>query len=375
MDFHIPRNTLLAGIRKTLGIVEKKTTQPILNNVLLRIKENRLTIIATDVETTLVANYGAEVLSGGEITVSAKKLYEMIREIPEGIVHVKRNEGNTLIVSCQKAVYRISGIPAEEFPSIGEENSELSLCPLEKGILLDLIGKSFFAISQDETRPNLTGAFLEAEESGGGSSILRMVATDGHRLAVVDSVPTGQKVSCLPKGVIIPRKGLLEIKRLLEEDNTGDVFFGIDGGLCVIKSGENVLKVSLIDAEFPNYRRVIPQEKGINVSVEKEKILHALKRINVISSEGYGGVVVNIKENLMVLTFQDSEVGDASDEIEIKYTGEEIIKSYNINYFLAAVEVIDDQQVNFEIGIDSKPSVVRGSGNDRYMCIIMPLKE
>ena len=375
MDFHIPRNTLLAGIRKTLGIVEKKTTQPILNNVLLRIKENRLTIIATDVETTLVANYGAEVLSGGEITVSAKKLYEMIREIPEGIVHVKRNEGNTLIVSCQKAVYRISGIPAEEFPSIGEENSELSLCPLEKGILLDLIGKSFFAISQDETRPNLTGAFLEAEESGGGSSILRMVATDGHRLAVVDSVPTGQKVSCLPKGVIIPRKGLLEIKRLLEEDNTGDVFFGIDGGLCVIKSGEDVLKVSLIDAEFPNYRRVIPQEKGINVSVEKEKILHALKRINVISSEGYGGVVVNVKENLMVLTFQDSEVGDASDEIEIKYTGEEIIKSYNINYFLAAVEVIDDQQVNFEIGIDSKPSVVRGSSNDRYMCIIMPLKE
>lgn len=374
MDFYIPRNTLLAGIRKTLGIVEKKTTQPILNNVLLRIRENRLTVIATDVETTLVANYGAEVLSEGEITVSAKKLYEMIREIPEGIVHVKRNEGNTLIISCQKAVYRISGIPAEEFPSIGEENSELSLCPLDKGLLLDLIGKSFFAISQDETRPNLTGAFLEAEEREGESSVLRMVATDGHRLAIVDSVPIGQKFSCLPKGVIIPRKGLLEIKRLLE-DNIGDVFLGIDGGLCVIKSGEDVLKISLIDAEFPNYRRVIPQERGVNVLVEKEKILHALKRINVISSEGYGGVVVNIKDNLMVLTFQDSDVGDAFDEIEIQYTGEEIIKSYNINYFLAAVEVIDDQQVNFEIGIDSKPSVVRSSDNDRYMCIIMPLKE
>lgn len=374
MDFYIPRNTFLAGIRKTLGIVEKKTTQPILNNVLLRIRENRLTVIATDVETTLVANYGAEVLSEGEITVSAKKLYEMIREIPEGIVHVKRNEGNTLIISCQKAVYRISGIPAEEFPSIGEENSELSLCPLDKGLLLDLIDKSFFAISQDETRPNLTGAFLEAEEREGESSVLRMVATDGHRLAIVDSVPLGQKFSCLPKGVIIPRKGLLEIKRLLE-DNIGDVFLGIDGGLCVIKSGEDVLKISLIDAEFPNYHRVIPQERGVNVLVEKEKILHALKRINVISSEGYGGVVVNIKDNLMVLTFQDSDVGDAFDEIEIQYTGEEIIKSYNINYFLAAVEVIDDQQVNFEIGIDSKPSVVRSSDNDRYMCIIMPLKE
>lgn len=373
MDFHIPKNTLLAGIRKTLGIVEKKTTQPILNNVLLRVRDSRLTIIATDVEITLVAHYGAEVLSEGEITVSAKKLFEMIREIPEGIVHVKKNEGNILIISCQKAVYRINGIPAEEFPGIGEEKADLLLCPIDRSVVLDLIAKSFFAISLDETRPNLTGAFLKVKETG-DSSVLRMVATDGHRLAIVDSGPLGAKFAGLTKGVIIPRKGLLEIRRLLE-DNIGEVLLGVEGSLCVVKSMEDILKISLIDAEFPNYIRVIPQEKGVTVSVEKDKMLHALKRINVVSSEGYGGVVVNVKDNLMVLTFQDSDLGEAFDEIEVQYTGEEIVKSYNINYFLAAVEVIDEQHVNFEIGIDNKPSVVRGSGNDRYMCIIMPLKQ
>ncbi len=373
MDFNIPRNTLLTGIRKTLGIVEKKTTQPILNNVLLKAHDNRLTIIATDVEITLVTNYGAEVSMEGEITVSAKKIYEMIREIPEGVVHVQKTSGNYLVISCQKAVYRIGGIPAEEFPSIADTKQDLQLCSVDRNALTELIAKSFFAVSNDETRPNLTGAFLEVEERG-ESSVLKMVATDGHRLAVVESLPLGEKFLGLDKGIIIPRKGLLEIRKLLEE-NLGEVFLGVERGLCVVKSLEDVLKVSLIDAEFPNYRRVIPQEKGIIVSFEKEKILHALKRINVISSEGYGGVVATLKENLMVLSFQDTDVGEAADEIEIEYHGEEVAMSYNVNYFLAAVEVIDEQFVTFEIGKDHKPSIIRGSGNDRYMCIIMPLKQ
>ncbi len=375
MEFHIQRNTLLAGIRKTLGIVEKKTTMPILNNVLLRVRSNKITIIATDIEITLVAHYAAEVLSEGEITVSAKKLYEMMREIPDGLVKVKKNDANLLTISCQKAVYRISGMSAEEFPSVAEDE-ELPLFKLDSKILADLITKSFFATSTDETRPNLTGAYFEVE-SQPNSSILRMVATDGHRLAIVTSTPLekewGQIANLSPKGIIIPRKGLVEIKKLLEE-NIGDIALGVDKNMCVIKSMEVVLKVSLIDAEFPDYHRVIPQEKGIVVTLEKDKILHALKRINVISSEGYGGVVVTLKNNLMELKFKDDDVGEATDEIEIEYSGEEIVVGYNIGYFLNAVEVIDEQNVALEIGVNNKPSVVRGAGNDRYACIVMPLK-
>lgn len=374
MEFNIQRNTLLAGIRKTLGIVEKKTTMPILNNVLLRARSNKITIIATDIEITLVANYVADVLSEGEITVSAKKLYEMMREIPDGLVKVKKNDGNLLTISCQKAVYRISGMSADEFPSVAEDE-DLPLFNLDSKVLTELITKTFFATSLDETRPNLTGAYLEIE-SQPESNILKMVATDGHRLAIVTSTALkegGQILNLSPKGIIIPRKGLVEIKKLLEE-SIGDIALGVERSMCVVKSLEVVLKVSLIDAEFPDYHRVIPQEQGIVVTFEKDKILHALKRINVISSEGYGGVVVTLKNNLMVLTFNDPDVGEATDEIEVEYSGEEMVVGYNIDYFLNAVEVIDEQYVSFEIGINNKPSVVRGAGNDRYTCIVMPLK-
>jgi len=371
MEFHIQRNTLLTGIRKTLGIVEKKTTMPILNNVLLRARGNKITIVATDIEITLVAHYAADVASEGEITVSAKKLYEMIREIPDGLVRVKKNDGNILNITCQKVVYRITGISAEEFPSI-TEYEDLPLFQLDSKVLTELIAKSFFATSTDETRPNLTGAYLEVE-SQAEANILRMVATDGHRLAIVTSTPLGKEFLKLEKGIIIPRKGLVEIRKLLEE-SVGDISLGVERNMCVVKNLEVVLKVSLIDAEFPDYRRVIPQEPGIVVTFEKDKILHALKRINVISSEGYGGVVVTLKNNLMVLTFNDPDVGEATDEMEVGYNGEEMVVGYNIGYFLNAVEVIDEQQVSFEIGVNNKPSIVRGAGNDRYSCIVMPLK-
>src|SRR5574340_953045 len=159
MEFNIQRNTLLAGIRKTLGIVEKKTTMPILNNVLIRAKGKGITIIATDIEMTLVANYEADVLSEGDVTVSAKKLHEMIRETPESIVHVKKNDNNIVTISCEKSVYNINGLSAEEFPSVADDDS--SLFKVDRKIIGDLIAKTFFATSTDDTSVNLTGALLE----------------------------------------------------------------------------------------------------------------------------------------------------------------------------------------------------------------------
>lgn len=372
MNFKIPRSIFLSGIRKTLGIAEKKTTQPILNNILLKVRNNSLSIMATDMEITLISRYDAEVSLEGEITVSAKKLFEMIREIPDGSVNVKKTEGNVLIISCQKALYRIKGISADDYPTIVDESPELDLYPVDRSMVLELIRKTYFAISTDETRQNLTGAFMEVETRE-GDSILKMAATDGHRLAVAESFLPAESKLVMEKGIIIPRKGVLEIKRLLEE-NIGEIFLGFERGLCVVKSSQDILKVSLIEAEFPNYRRVIPQERGITISFEKEIIFHALKRINVISSEGYGGVLVTVQDDHMYLTFNDSELGEASDEIEIEYKGDKISNNYSVAYFLAALEVIDEPSVAFEIGTESRPSVLRGSGNDRYLCIIMPLK-
>lgn len=372
MEFNIQRNILLAGIQKTMGIVEKKTTMPILNNVLIRAEGGKVTIIATDREITLVANYDAEILSDGDVTVSAKKIYEMIREMPESLIHVIKNEANALTISCQKVVYKINGMAADEFPSISDDG-DVPLFMIDGKVLDVLITKTFFAIGTDETRRNLTGGLFEMDAEGG--PLLRMVGTDGHRMAISEAPIEGRDDGSLKldKGVIIPRKGLAEIRKLVEE-NAGSVSLGIYGGMCVVRVPNVVLKVSLIDADFPDYRRVIPKDKGVSVKIDKDRILHALKRVNVVSGEAYGGVIVNLKDNIMILKSNDFSIGEAIDEIDVSYNGDEMTVGYNIGYLLNAVDVVTEKDVVMEIGEEIKPTVVKGDGNDRYVSIVMPLK-
>ncbi|MBU2028110.1 MAG: DNA polymerase III subunit beta [Proteobacteria bacterium] len=371
MEFNVKREIFLTGIQKTLGIVEKKTTMPILSNLLLRAADDRLTIIATDREIGLVADYEAEIIQGGEITLSARKLHEMVREVQGEKIHVVKNERDMVMITCNKAVYRIPGIPADDYPVVAGQE-EIPQCRIKGGILKELIRRTAFAMSTDETRKTLNGVFLETEKSA-ETSMIRMVATDGHRLALM-KIDTGEKDFLdLEKGVIVPRKGIGEIRRLVDEE-IGDMFLGIGKGMLMIKTDHTLLKVSLIDGEYPDYSRVIPVGKGLVVTLEKDKFIHALRRMSVISSERYNGVIITISEGRLVMNSTNPDVGEANDEIDISYSGEERSTGYNVTYLSDAVEVIDEGQVEFEIGAGMKPGVVRSIGNENYFCIVMPLK-
>ena len=371
MEFNVKREIFLTGIQKTLGIVEKKTTMPILSNLLLRAADDRLTVIATDREIGLVADYEAEIIQGGEITLSARKLYEMVREIQGENIHIVKNERDMVMITCNKVVYRIPGIPADDYPVVASQE-EIPKCRIKGGILKELIRKTAFAMSTDETRKTLNGVFLETEKLV-ETSMIRMVATDGHRLALV-KIDTGEKDFLdLEKGVIIPRKGIGEIRRLVDEE-IGDMSLGIGKGTLMIKTDHTLLKVSLIDGEYPDYRRVIPLEKGLVATLEKDKFMHALRRMSVISSERYNGVIITISEGRLVMNSTNPDVGEANDEIDISYSGEERSTGYNVTYLTDAVEVIDEGQVEFEIGAGMKPGVIRAIGNENYFCIVMPLK-
>ncbi|MEK7374834.1 MAG: DNA polymerase III subunit beta [Thermodesulfobacteriota bacterium] len=371
MEFNVKRDIFLTGIQKTLGIVEKKTTMPILSNLLLRAADDRLTIIATDREIGLVADYEAEIIQGGEITLSARKLHEMVREIQGEKIHVVKNERDMVLITCNKAVYRIPGIPADDYPVVAGQE-EIPQCRIKGGILKELIRKTAFAMSTDETRKTLNGVFLETEKSA-ETSMIRMAATDGHRLALM-KIDTGEKDFLdMEKGVIVPRKGIGEIRRLVDEE-IGDMSLGIGKGMLMIKTDHTLLKVSLIDGEYPDYRRVIPVERGLIVNLEKDKFMHALRRMSVISSERYNGVIITISEGRLVMNSTNPDVGEANDEIDISYSGEERSTGYNVTYLADAVEVIDEGQVEFEIGAGMKPGIVRSIGNENYFCIVMPLK-
>jgi DNA polymerase-3 subunit beta len=371
MEFDIKRDVFLGAIQKTLGIVEKKTTMPILSNILIRTEQNRIKVMATDREIGLVADYEAQILNEGDITLSAKKLHEMVREIQGETIHVTKNDRNVVSLICNKAVYKIPGLPAEEYPVVAY-SEEISIYKIKTALIREMIRKTAFAISTDEMRKNLNGVFLETELLGENVGV-RMVATDGHRLSLM-KIDTGVKdFLLLEKGVIIPRKGLAEIRRMME-DTPGEVSIGVSQGMLVIKTDHILLKVSLIDGEYPDYKRVIPSERGILMEVGKDKFLHALRRMSVISSERYNGVIITLANNKIVLNSNNPDVGEANDEIEVDYQGEERSVGYNVTYLVDAVEVIDEEKVELEIGAGMKPAVVRAVGNENYFCIVMPLK-
>jgi DNA polymerase-3 subunit beta len=373
MEFNINKNVFLKGIQKTLGIVEKKTTMPILSNLLIRTYQGRIKIIAADREIGLVADYEAEIIREGDITLSAKKIHEMVREIQGDIIHVSKTEKDVVILTCKKEIYRIPGIPAADYPTV-EDQEGIPMYKIKGTLLGEMIRKTAFAISTDEMRKNLTGVYFETDRVG-ETSFVRMAATDGHRLAVI-KVDVGEEEKdflSMDKGVIIPRKGLSEIRRLVEEES-GDVFIGINKGACTLKTDHTLLRVSLIDGEYPDYKRVIPSERGVVVGVGKNTFLHSLRRMSVISSDRYSGVIISLFNDRMVLNSTNPDVGEANDEIEVSYQGEERSVGYNVTYLIDAIDVIDEEWVDLEIGLAMKPAVIRAVGNENYFCIVMPLK-
>jgi DNA polymerase III subunit beta len=372
MKFSIHRESFLEGIQKTLSIVEKKTTMPILNNVLIKAEKNKITIIATDREIGLVADYDAEILNKGDVTVSARKLYEMIREIGGDTIQFEANESHRVTVTSQKIIYKIPGLPADDFPSVADDRSELNFYKIKGELLERLIHKTSFAMSADEMRKNLNGVFFETIDEGGKNK-LRMIATDGHRLAMANVDTEGIPFLRLEKGIIIPRKGLAEIRRLIE-NAPEEILVGVRQGMCVISTDSTTLRVSLVDADYPDYKRVIPTEKGVLVQFDKDAILHALKRMSVISSERYSGVIIKLENGRMVLESANPDVGEAKDEIEVDYHDKEFSVGYNVRYLIDAIEVIAEKTVIFEIGAGMKPGVIRPAESDEYLCIVMPLK-
>lgn len=371
MEFEIRRDIFCDGIQKTLGIVEKKTTMPILNNILIIAENGRIRIVATDKEIVLIADYEATIIVPGSITISARKIYEMLREIQGNDVHFHVNDQHRVTMTCQKVIYRISGLPADDFPSVFDEIDEGELFKIKGSILYDLIHMSSFAMSVDEMRKNLNGVYLETGTFGEIDGI-RMVATDGHRLAMM-TIPMEKTGVPMEKGIIIPRKGLGEIRKLVE-GTQDDVLFGVRRGMCMIKTQGTVLKVSLIDAEYPDYNRVIPKEKGVVVNFDRETVLRALKRMNVISSERYSGVVLTVTEDKMVLNSTNPDVGEARDEIDVSYREQELVSGFNVKYLIDAIDVMDDERVILELGEGMKPGMIRSANHDNFMCIIMPLK-
>src|SRR3954471_679329 len=289
MEFRIAADELKKALHRAQGIVERKTTMPILANVLVNAGKSGVSVTAFDLDIGIVSEHPAEVMKPGSVTLSAKTLFDIVSNLPEPQLNIKKLPNNHAEITCGSASYRIVGMASEEFPKLPKEENA-PLVKVSGNTLLEMIKKTSFAISSDETRYILNGVFFEPREGGK----VRMVATDGHRLCLIERELPGDFK--LKSGVIVPRKGLYELKRLLEEAPDAECHLGFAENSALFKKPGLTMVMRLIDGQFPEYQRVIPKEGEKSILVPKTRLLEGLKRIALLSADKSNAIRIGLEK-------------------------------------------------------------------------------
>lgn len=371
MNFSIEKEVFLKGLARVQGIVEKKNTIPILANVLIEAEDDHIRLTATDLEVGMKASYPASVTSAGRITVSAKKLFEIIKELPEKEISFTAKENCWIEIRCGKSLFNVVGLSADEFPYFPQIDKE-QFFQIPGDILKRLIEKTAFSMSTDESKYNLNGIYLRAMEDE-GRQILRFVATDGHRLALMQTPLDCSHVEPLAKGVIFPRKGVLELRKIAEEGN-GEVLLGFMDNNAVIKKSQTVIVMRLVDGDFPDYNRVIPLNNDLKANIPREEFLHALRRMAILSSEKSKGVKIDFQENQLTLSSSNPEFGDAREDFEIEYTEGDLSIGFNARYLIDILANLDSEKVCLSLRDQLSPGLITPLDDNDYLAVIMPMR-
>ncbi len=370
MDITISKDNLLKALNVTQSIVERKVTMPILSNLLLSVEGPYLKISATDLEITAVSKVSAEVRSSGSTTVNAKVFSDIVKELPDGDVSITLTEGERLEINCQSTRLRVIGVSADEYPSL----PGIHFTPeteVKAAELADMINKSLYAVSVDETRFNLNGVCFSSQDSGKDKAI-KLVATDGHRLSLITRKLSNFEVD---EEVIVPRKGLGEMRRLLEGCADASVKIAINDGYFIIDTSNTKVSMRLVDGEFPDYKQVLPKDKGIIAVVNSSDLEQALRRAALMVTDKGKCVKLDFSENLLRISSSSSELGDSSEELEIEYDGEPLSIGFNARYLLDfASSLGESKALCMELHGALGPGKFYAQSDQSYVGIIMPMR-
>ncbi|MNS39661.1 DNA polymerase III subunit beta [compost metagenome] len=367
MKIEVDKKDLLSLIGKTQNIVEKRNTMPILINVLLEASENSLKVFATDLEVSLTDQIKVNVLQAGKVAVSAKSLFEIAKELSEGPITLIKKENNWLEIKQGKYTSKIVGISADEYPIFPTYNSQ-GFIRIDAAVLKEMIDKTIYSVSNDETRYHLNGVFFELSPQTG----FKMVATDGHRMSLVSKNSSEIKAAST-QGVIIPRKGLHEIKKLIEGIE-GAVEIAVEGSQFVLKHSSTILMIRLIEGKYPNYQQFIPQKLTQKVMINRDAFLTSLKRVSLLANQKSKAVHLNLSKGRMEISSNNPDLGDAKEEIEVEYSGNDIKIGFNAKYITDILTSIAQDKVDFELNDHLSPGLVRPHNDGSYTCVIMPMR-
>jgi DNA polymerase-3 subunit beta len=376
MNFEIVKKEFVRGLGLMQGVAGRKTTLPILSHILLEWDKNALFLTGTDLETGIREEIMVKTYQKGSASVSAKKLYEIVRELPEETIHIQKKDNQWITLQCGKSVFNLAGLDPEEFPSFPASQEE-NFSNVSTRLFREMIEKTSFAASNEESRYHLNGILL-AQIKQGGKETLRMVATDGHRLSLLDR--ENQKIRGIDeKGMIVPKKGVLEVKKIIG-DRDGEEEMGIyfNATHAFFKTGNSLTAIRLIDGEFPEYEQVIPKGNDQKIVMIKERIVSSLKRVSTMASERMEGVKFSIKKNSLEMSSTHQDFGDAQEEVEVAYEGPPLQVGFNARYLIEAFNVIDSEEVLMELKDEGSPGIIKPFsstvGLSNQICIIMPMR-
>ncbi len=369
MQITIARNTMLKALSHTQGVVEARGTIPILSNVLLQAAGDTLRITATDMDLTVIEDVDATVAQEGAVTVSAQMLHDVVRKLPEdadvGIV----SEDDRLAVRAGRSSIRLVTLPETDFPNSPADDLPHSFS-MPSDILVRLINRTHFAMSSEETRHYLNGLYLHAAEGESGG-VLRVVATDGHRLARADvDVPDG--AAEIP-GVIVPRKTVAQIRRLLDETD-GTVEVSLSDTRIRFRFGDIELVSKLIDGTFPDYNRVIPTNNDKNLEVSRKDFVKAVDLVSTISTEQSRAVKFTVASDTLKLTANNPESGSGEEELDVVYKDDRIEIGFNSRYLLDIAQEIGGGETRFLMSDEASPTVVQDVGDESTLYVLMPMR-
>lgn len=379
MELTVSKKDLLKLVTRMQGVAERKSTMPVLSNVLLSVDgPNALRLSATDLYLATAGKVHAEVSKGGSIAVPAKDLFERVKMMPDGPIHLATQDNSTTTLKAAGSArrYTLRGMPGDDFPPLPVPAEGAPTLALDVEVLQQLIAKTHFSISTDETRAHLNSALFEWD-----GDIVRMVTTDGHRLSKLEVHVTGRQASAT---MLIPLKAIHELRRLCDEAmlDAKDAGKDIKPQIQITQSGSSAFfqgagmtfSVKLVDAQFPPYSQVIPQNSDKTVRVPRAAFADALRAVSIAASERTGGVKLGFASGSLRISTESPESGDGFDEVPVEYNGPSITLGFNAKYFMDVLAALDEEDVLLGLSGELDPAVLRPASDRQFLAVVMPMR-
>lgn len=375
MEPTISKKDFLRSLQRTHSVADRKSSMPILSNILLSADGKRsLRFAATDLYLAVTSSSPAEIASGGNIAVPARMLFDIVKSLPEGEVSLKVLDNFAAEIRAGRVRFKIPGMPGNDFPPLPSPGN-LEFAELSADELGRLIALTSYSMSSDETRPHLAGALVE-----GDAESVRMVTTDGHRLSKAEYKQAGAQ---LKLQMLVPSKGIAELRRLLEEaraslpkgeEGGAKIGLATAGGNAFFRHGDLLLSVKLADEQFPPYAKVIPRNQTRRVVIPRLALVESLKRISLVASDKSGSIRFHVEPGTVRITSENPEVGEGSEDLDVDYAGDPIEIGFNVRYLLDALSALVEDDVAIELGGQLDPGVVKPVGRTDFIGVIMPMR-